>query len=1003
MECCHSGYDIGKSKHFTIRTKQYLQLFLILVSAALYTSAAFSQTIAPNDHIFPAAAIARPVIDFDSKGFIINGKRTFLVSAGIEYSRVPRALWYDRLLRLKRGGFNCIEIYTIWNYHEAHEGKFDFNGDHDLDFFLKLIKQLGMYAIVRVGPYYCAEWESGGYPVWLRFKPGLRVREPNTEFEKYVGRFFDTLFPVITRNQIHEGGAVIMVQLENEHPLGWGTDMPNEYFRYLRKKAVDLGLEVPYFFSGLHHSSDPAGEGILDDPKRPNPWLSTEFWSVWYNFYGSTIRDAEVYERRVWKVIARGGNGYNFYMAHGGTNFGYTNNDEDAASYDYGAAVGQAGDLRPVYYSFKRAGWFARSFREILGNSTDATEKYNHLIPDTAVHVTARHSPSGDIIFLDNPGNNMLHTKISKDDGIADSVTLNPGEIFPVVHNFPVTDLVTLRWSAVRLFGITRQGKTNTLVVYGNPRSEAVLYFSTKGNAVATTGKEGLIVKPHEVELRTTIASDDLPHEYVFTTGKENTRILVVNKELADRTWFVDNDDQSFIISGPSYAGDVRVTNKNVLVNTESPLQNKKERPSYIFSERNKQVLLHKTTVATKFDSVLTLASWQMNNASEAALPSYDDRSWKYSSIPLQMGADGDVTANAWYRTNVTIDSAGSYLLQVEGGDRATFFIDGVVAATGDLREGEIPLQLSKGDHSIAVFTAHDGRDKLAAYIGPIDSIYTKGLSGNAVLKKGNSIMRVLSNWKFLKASAKDVVNNGPPGLNAGWKNYKIGDDAFGLRQGFGWFQTSIEKPSENVLQVVLKFKSVDENATVFINDKRIYNMEGWNRPFNVVLDGLDTVRWPIILNVFIENYSNEGGIDQPVRLNTIGNAIPVTGWRMRGGPGDPDKTGKWEQLPGSFNPGKPYFFRTAFNAPAYSAEGLHTIWRVHTNGLGHGSVWVNGYNLGRYPEKTSAEGLYIPECWIKTGMNTLTIYDEDGMRPDKVSIRIEKAASSIIRTLTNH
>ncbi|WP_205896239.1 beta-galactosidase, partial [Pseudomonas viridiflava] len=90
-------------------------------------------------------------------------------------------------------------------------------------------------------------------------------------------------------------------------------------------------------------------------------------------------KDAPVYDRRTWKIITHGGNGYNFYMAHGGSNFGYTNNDEDAAAYDYGAAVGQAGDLRPIYYTFKRAGYFARSFQDILENSTDASAAYQYL------------------------------------------------------------------------------------------------------------------------------------------------------------------------------------------------------------------------------------------------------------------------------------------------------------------------------------------------------------------------------------------------------------------------------------------------------------------------------------------------------------------------------------------------------------------------------------------------------------------------------------------------
>ncbi|WP_431214232.1 beta-galactosidase [Puia sp. P3] len=110
----------------------------------------------PNDHIFPEAAIASRYIHFDSKGFFIHGRRTFLVSAGIEYARVPRGLWEDRLLRLQRAGFNCVEVYVFWNFHEPAGGKFEFGGDKDLGEFLRLVARMGMYAIVRVGPYDCA-------------------------------------------------------------------------------------------------------------------------------------------------------------------------------------------------------------------------------------------------------------------------------------------------------------------------------------------------------------------------------------------------------------------------------------------------------------------------------------------------------------------------------------------------------------------------------------------------------------------------------------------------------------------------------------------------------------------------------------------------------------------------------------------------------------------------------------------------------------------------------
>ncbi|HEY4197391.1 MAG TPA: beta-galactosidase, partial [Mucilaginibacter sp.] len=271
-------------------------IFYSTLTIACCTSAQLSKAQV-NDYMFPAAQSAKKYIDYDPKGFLINGKRTFLVSAGMEYARIPHQLWHDRLLRLKRDGFNCIEIYTFWNFHEPHEGQFEFSGDQDLDAFLKTVKQLGMYAIVRVGPYYCAEWDSGGYPIWLRFKDNVIVRSPNAEFEKYMDRFFDKLLPIVSNNQVNKGGSVVLVQLENEHPASWGTNIPNDYFKHLQDKALALGIQVPYFFSGLNHGSDPAGNRklSLDEVNRPNPWFTTEFWSVWYNLYGSTQKDADTY------------------------------------------------------------------------------------------------------------------------------------------------------------------------------------------------------------------------------------------------------------------------------------------------------------------------------------------------------------------------------------------------------------------------------------------------------------------------------------------------------------------------------------------------------------------------------------------------------------------------------------------------------------------------------------------------------------------------------------
>src|SRR5258708_39010479 len=82
----------------------------------------------------------------------------------------------------------------------------------------------------------------------------------------------------------------------------------------------------------------------------------------------------------------------------------------------------------------------------------------------------------------------------------------------------------------------------------------------------------------------------------------------------------------------------------------------------------------------------LSLSPWQYRSGTYPAARGYYDNDWKYSGQPLQMGADGDGTADAWYRTTLHTDEAGMYTLQVDGGDRATAFVDGVPAGAGAIR-----------------------------------------------------------------------------------------------------------------------------------------------------------------------------------------------------------------------------------------------------------------------------------------------------------------------------
>lgn len=995
-----------------------------------------------DDGIFAPAPAAKAAIDFDGRGFLVHGKRTFLVSGTLHYSRVPRALWRDRLLRIKRAGFNTIETYAFWNFHEMQEGKWDFAGDKDFDAYLKLIKELGMYAIVRVGPYVCAEWDSGGYPVWLRFKPGLEVRQPNPVFEAAVDRWYERIIPIVAANQIHKGGAVVMVQLENEHPNGWGKEMPNSYFRHLREKALALGLEVPHFFSGLHHGSDPAGDRDWDSAGRTNPWFTTEFWPGWYDLYGPLAPDKlRQFTRGTWKILAYGGNGYNFYMLYGGTNFDTWNNDEVASNYDYAGAIGQTGDLRPIYYQFKRAALFARSFADILEDSKNATAQWDFAL-GTGLRETARKSPAGTIVFLDNNTNRQIASH---------GVTLQPGEIVPFVLDYHLLPGVTLAKADVRILGIARQGDTTTLVVYGEPHAvpaeQAKLEFKVAGAKSAISLESGLASAfasvPGEGDTQTITLTPEIHdspvQDYLFTVGGKHIRVVALSARLADSTWFVEAKGIPYIVTGFDYVGEVFERDGKLQVVRESygvlgaGVDSSKTGNAIVYGPDPKPQYLPLNPKPGVSVTAPLLANWQTRRGSAEADVAYADSKWKASDAPLQMGADGDTSAYAWYRTSVRAPKAGDYALEFSDvGDWLAVFVDGKRVAIGTNAAQprqrfekptarEVVVSLKAGENHLAILTAHYGRNKLFNYLGPLETVAAKGIAGPVLLSKQIGIRRPANNWEWRPAT--DLGNSGPPtslstvsaeiagDTGHTWERLKrLEQDVFNKKRGFAWFRTTLETVPGPHRK--LNFENVDDNATVYLNGKKVGEHKGWGKPFEIDVDSAWKEGGPNQLVVLVENTDNTGGINGETELRTAlpPDALAITKWKLRGGIGDPQDPKGWkplssiaaEQKPATT--GVPTYYRAEFDAtpPTASSDvmsqpGAHPILRVTLDGLSRGFLWLNGHNLGRYPEKVPIKSLYLPECWLNKGQNTLTVYDEEGNSPTQIKLVVDPVATRTV------
>ena len=962
-----------------------------------------------NDNFFAPIGSARHVIKFDGKGFTIRGKRVFIAAGDFHYSRMPRALWRERLLMIKRAGYNTVQTYTFWNFHEKHEGKFDFSGDKDLGAYLQTIQDLGMYAIVRVGPYVNAEWESGGWPVWLRFKPGLLVREDNPKFLFYMDRWLDHLIPIVAKHQISNGGNVIAVQLENEDPRGAGTDLPNSYFVHLRNKVLSLGINVPHFFSGLNHSDNPAGDYLMDTSKRTSPWYSTEFWTGWIATYGADAGREQKLDRATWNVLANGGAGFTHYTIEGGSDFANWACDQQAASYDFGAPIGQAGDLRDIYYRLHRSVTFATTFSNILADAVDSAPTDMHVA--NGISVTSRTSPAGTIKFLLNQTYGAIQTKLDTPIGqqLPTSGTLNlaPREVIPILEHYQYGFGITLDACVARTLTILTQGKTRSIVVYGPPGDSGQLQFS--GSAIVKSSKTsgvGVTLSPGRALVNFKFPSG-APQSYWVKLAGHTLRVLVLNTDQASRAWTVSGKYEPVLIVGPDYVGETKLVGSKLILETSRSSESSdstKPRPCWYIDDATIAPLGDQP--AAKAHRVPTLSPWVTVPATARAQPSHSTKTWFKSVEPQQMGADGDSSSYAWYRADVSVLTSGTYALELsDAGDWVDAFVDGNHVGSTSVQQRfrgavprEIAIVLHTGVNHLALLASHYGREKLHAYIGSIETIDSKGIIGPVGVGSvfGKSINVTKWRWKTDDAGEATAGINASVGLDdsvSPWADYTIHQDVFNGRVGSAWFRSVLDDvpgPTRNV-----HFDNVDDNGTIYLNGKRLYYHEGYGSGFDVDLSSAWNEHGKNVLAVLVANINQGGGIFGNVTLSgRPAGSQRISDWRMKGGIGRTEcETGKWTSAR-AISGQLPRFYKATFSISPFTPHSPHPIFRLTTDGMSRGYVWLNGHNLGRYPERSPVDGYYLPENWLRRMNNVVEILDEDGNSPAAARLVEEHAAS---------
>ncbi|XP_042031931.1 beta-galactosidase 16-like isoform X1 [Salvia splendens] len=229
-------------------------------------------------------------VTYDGRSLIIDGHRKLIFSGSIHYPRSTPDMWPSLISKAISGGLDAIDTYVFWNLHEPQPGQYDFSGRRDLVSFIKEVHSHGLYVCLRIGPFIQGEWSYGGLPFWLHDIPNVQFRSDNEPFKFYMQNFTTKIVNMLKSENLYasQGGPIIISQINSCNGMMCGETFvgPNS-------------------------------------PNKPAMW--TEDWTHFYDNYGNTtkLRPAQdiAYHAALF-IVNKTGSYINYYMYHGGTNFG---------------------------------------------------------------------------------------------------------------------------------------------------------------------------------------------------------------------------------------------------------------------------------------------------------------------------------------------------------------------------------------------------------------------------------------------------------------------------------------------------------------------------------------------------------------------------------------------------------------------------------------------------------------------------------------------------------
>jgi hypothetical protein len=869
-----------------------------------------------------------PTIKFDDRSFFVDDRRLWLSSGSIHYFRVPRQLWRDRVLKAKRAGLNCIDTYVPWNYHEMQEGRWDFSGEKDVGAFVRLCGEMGMYVILRPGPYICAEWDFGGLPAWLSAKSGIAYRTHNAVYMHYFDKYLRQLLPRLAELQATRGGPILLIQNENEY---FYTHMPErlQYCEFINQLFKRSGFDIPIITCNqLSQPKVPdtieclnAYDDAVSGLKRlrsfqPNaPLLASEFWGGWFDWWGHPHNHKEPRQvaRKALEMLGCGCQ-INHYMFHGGTNFAFwgsrLSTSESAyqtTSYDYDAPIAEGGGLTPKYYLLKLVNFLARHFGRVLSQARAEGPALTLQGGTQAFNLTG---PGGNLSVITNNGEDRFDAVIvSLPDGRKLNVSLGVLGATAIAHQVRLPSQAMLDYSNLMPLGLLGEGN---LVLHGPAGFPAVLSLD---------GSEFSLPVPAGNKVEQVVH-----HEQ---------KVFIINSELAQRAWEVDGA----LVLGPEWVGetaeDVIGGEPYAILSPGGELAIRKPKPATRSSERPQHCAFTRVAVCDE--------------------PINEKLPWQRIAHPAELSALGAEYGYGWYRIDVAAPAAARReLFLPDCQDRAELYLNGESLGTWcrgqDAARKTIKASFRKGKNLLVVLADNLGRPNWGQMLGQPKGLYGHIYDAKAlVLPK----FKLHPGGEFNRRMVPRMLSHLAGEL-----------EKLPLVSAETVFRLPAVRP------VHLSFANLPFNLAIWVNGRQVLLHAGFSGNYGQVTLANELIKGPNRLTVLAWNLPLGLDLDGCFCAHLLSENLTASAqWSFR----------TWEPpQAGGRLVGKslPAWYSCSFKHSP-SSQPLF----LNVGAARKGQIYLNGRNLGRFWNIGPQQWYYLPEPYLNRE-NELLVFEEHGNIP---------------------